>query len=76
MTEYKIVPKRDFGPMGFLINGEYVTSGFVVTDGFCNVMPGATWFRTEEDAQRGIAALEAANGDADTFWKIMRENRA
>lgn len=85
MTRYRIVPKRDFGSgPGFWLPGAgdhgtakygFVKRGFVVTDGIRNVMPGATWFRTVADAFAAIADLEAAKGDADTFWRLVGERR-
>lgn len=71
-----IVPKRDFGSgKGFLINGEWVKSGFVVTDGVANIMPGATWFRTIPEALRGIAVLAQCNNDHLRFWELYREKQ-
>ena len=34
---YRIVPKLDFGRRPFLADGVWVSSGYVVTDGMCNV---------------------------------------
>lgn len=71
--KYRIVPKLDFGPgPGYLIEGEYVKKGFIVTDGICNIMPGATWFRTIEDAEWGIKAYDMAAGDGREFWNILK----
>lgn len=67
-----IVPKRDFGANGFLIKGKIVKSGWIVTDGNCNVMPGATWFRTKQKAKFAIDVLIAVEGDADMFWEIIQ----
>lgn len=69
MTKYRIVPKRDFSRNGFLINGRWVRHGFVVTDGVCNIMPGATWFQTVAEAMEGLGVWLAAKGDAKAFWK-------
>ena len=79
---YRICIKRDFGPgpghwlpgAGNVGTGKYgfVKSGFVVTNGGCNVMPGAAWFRTVESAMRAIRALEETNGEPDAFWEVMR----
>lgn len=82
-TPYRIVPKRDFGSgKGFWLPGVpggvgslsygFVKSGFVVTDGFCNIMPGATWFRTVEEAMEGLATLIEVNFDAKAFWDKVR----
>jgi hypothetical protein len=52
--------------------------GFVVVKGIVNVMPGATWFHTIDDAKKGIAALELAKAIAPSpdkighlFWMLM-----
>jgi len=77
MTTYKyrgftIKPKLDFGRYGFLINGKWVTTGWVVTDGFCNVLAGATWSRTIAGAKNLILAHIESKGNADLFWKIVK----
>ena len=69
---YTVEPKRDFGNQPHLIDGKWVSEGFVVTKGGVNVMPGATWFRTVEDALDGIAAYIVVDGDGDKFWALMR----
>jgi hypothetical protein len=70
-TAFRIKPKRDFGNKKFLINGRYVNSGFVVTDGVCNVMPAATWFETIQQALFAIDCLLAAGSDSALFWKLI-----
>lgn len=67
-----ICPKLDFGGQPHLIKGRSVMSGYVVTDGVCNVMPGACWFETIEQAKHGIDVLIAVRGDSDMFWEIMQ----
>jgi len=68
-----IVPKRDFGQgPGYFIKGRYVKEGWIVTDGNCNVMPGATWFQTIKDARHAIDIFIAVRGDATMFWEIMQ----
>jgi hypothetical protein len=70
--KFKIVIKRDFGSgPGYLINGKWVKSGFVVTRGGCNIMPGATWFQTVEAAMKGIAAYISSE-TSDEFWARVR----
>lgn len=69
---YKIVPKRDFGNSHYLINGVKVTHGWVVTDGVCNVIPGATWARTKEQACHLIDVYLAADKDDTKFWHMLR----
>lgn len=80
-AKYHIVPKRDFGNHAFLIDGEYVKSGFVVTFGTgtykgCNAMPGATWSRDISGAIQMIKVFEKCGGDTpaynnDRFWKLL-----
>lgn len=69
---FHIVPKLDFGTQGFLIKGKWVKSGFVVTDGSCNIMPGATWFQTVLEAKRGIDIFISVKGNADRFWEVIQ----
>lgn len=74
--KYRIVPKRDFGGgNGFWMEGQWVKSGFVVTDGLCNVMPGAAWFRSIRSALVGIDCLEKSAGNSDEFWRLVRANK-
>lgn len=77
-TPYRIVPKRDFGsgPGYWLPNAGphgtgrygYVKHGFVVTDGLCNIMPAAAWFRSIPDAMDALRILIECGGDASMFW--------
>lgn len=48
---------------GHLIDGHMVHHGYVVCDAsrFCNVMPGATWFQTVQEAKDAIDDLIATN---------------
>lgn len=83
--KFRIVPKRDFGSgPGFWLpnagttgtgNYGFVKSGFVVTDGICNIMPGATWFRTVAEAMSAIRIYIEAQGNAAKFWELMRAER-
>lgn len=74
---FKIAPKQDFGPgPGYYIEGEYVKEGYVVVENGCNVMPGATWFRTVERARQGIDDFLAADRDGPRFWEIRRARLA
>lgn len=78
---YRIVPKRDFGSgRGYWLpnagntgTGKYgfVKRGFVVTDGICNVMPGAAWFQTIPEAMRAIR-VHMQTGDTMAFWDLYR----
>ena len=65
--KYYIIPKVDFGNF---VGARPI--GFVVTDGICNVMPAACWFKSIESAETGIKALEMAKGNSDEFWNILR----
>jgi len=70
---WSVVPKRDFGPNGFLIRGEVVRDGFLAIDPQGrNCMPGGTWFRTVRDAKAHIDIYEAVGGDAAMFWRVSR----
>lgn len=78
-TPFRIVPKRDFGPgpgwwlpdAGNTGTGNYghVKRGFIVTDGLCNVMPGACWFRSIPEALQAIETYCGVHGDAQAFWR-------
>lgn len=76
---YVIVPKKDFGPVGYFIGGTYIKEGFIVIHGKghkyagCNAMPGACWFQTIDSAIRGIDILVATMGDTDLFWKRLND---
>ena len=73
MTNYQIVPKLDFGLYGYW-NPETRRNekiGFVVTDGICNIIPGACWFRTEEEANIGIEAHKIT-GDTKEWHVVYR----
>lgn len=81
---YNIKRKLDF-PMP-LADSEPEKVGYVVTKGGCNIMPGAAWFKTVAEAQKGIAAFVLANRirplgvcaattvpkiDGELFWMLM-----
>ena len=70
---FEIAPKLDFGKVGHYIGGKYIKTGHVVTDGFCNVLPGATWARTPSQARDLIDAHIESQGDAETFWGIVKK---
>lgn len=69
---YCIVPKRDFGTTGHLINGRSVKKGWVVIRNSCNAMPGATWFLTIAKAKAAINVLLDVHGNVQRFWEIMQ----
>lgn len=75
MAKYKVEVKRDFGGQVWLVNGKYVNTGFVVTDGICNIMPGAAWFSTIEQALFALKILVEVNFDAPKFWEVYRARR-
>lgn len=80
---FVIAPKRDFGSTGYFIDGKYVKKGYLVLDGkgTCNILPGATWFKTVKEAKSGIDTYIAVGGtpngesSEDTgklFWLLNR----
>lgn len=74
---YTIKPKLDFGPgRGHYIKGRYVKEGWVVTKGGANVLPGATWGETTDDAMRLLHCYIAAGEESDIggrrFWSLVR----
>lgn len=70
---YRIVPKRDFG------TGQKHQHGWVVTKGACNILPGATWARSMDEAKKLLNCFIAAGGDelgetrevAQRFWAFV-----
>lgn len=75
--KYQIKVKRDFGPRGWYDSKTRSNrrDGFVVTDGICNIIPGACWFSTIEDAMIGIKAHMAV-GDTMAWhdeYKRLKE---
>ena len=73
---FRIERKRDFGRFGFLIDGKCVKTGYVITDGICNILPGATWSQTIEGAVDLIDAFITSAGDSDVFWKLVRAQQS
>ena len=81
---FTIEPKRDFGPSGFFLDGRFTKIGYVVVKDGCNAMPGATWFRSIEDAKDAIDVLiEVGGADiwqrpaaySKRFWERMDARR-
>lgn len=71
--KYRIRIKRDFGPYGWYDSKTRTNrrDGFVVTQGECNCIPGAGWFKTIEDAFVGIQA-HMKTGDTMDFHTEYR----
>lgn len=70
---FEIVPKLDFGTHGYIDGkGRVIKAGFVVCQGDCNIMPGATWFETIKEAKNGIDVYIKVEGNADKFWEVMQ----
>lgn len=65
--KYTIKPKRDFDFSGFLIDGTWVTAGWVVVKDGCLATPGAGWDTTLAGARRTVGKLMIAKGDPDVF---------
>lgn len=72
---YIIKPKRDFGGSPFYVNGNQYSRGYVVTDGSCNVMPGATWSESIIGAKALIDCLIESKETGRDFWDILRETQ-
>lgn len=74
MTKYQIRVKRDWGRYGWY-DAKTRTNrrdGFVVTDGSCNIIPGAGWFETIEEAMVGIEAHRIA-GDTAAWHGVYKQ---
>ncbi len=71
--KYKIKIKRDFGKYGYYNSqtrkNEF--TGFVVTKGGANVIPGAGWFNTISDAILGCK-IHSITGDNMYFHTLYR----
>lgn len=72
---HEIKPKRDFGETGYFIDGKYVKKGWNVVKDGCNIMPGATWFQTVQEAKESIDLLIAVKGNAEEFWRRVDDDR-
>ncbi len=71
----EIVPKKDFWIHPYEDCGGICKKGYIVTDGFCNVMPGAAWAKSILEAKSMVDALIEANGDSTQFWALLRERQ-
>lgn len=68
---YTIVTKQDWGKSrGHYIDGFYVRTGYIVTDGICNIVPGAGWFQTPSKARTWIDDA-IARGDIEDKRKVQ-----
>jgi len=41
-------------------------------EGGCNIAPGATYFKSREDALQAIDILKVVDGDGQKFWHLLR----
>ncbi|MFS0841306.1 hypothetical protein [Paenibacillus sp. 1P03SA] len=67
---YTIKPKLDFGKLHWIVRGNDIRRGYVVTDGIVNVMPGATWFCSTIEARVAIETLIEAKETGSDFWEL------
>lgn len=72
---YQIKPKLDFGGQSYQGAGYVHSKGYVVTDGCCNVMPGATWSHDIVGAKVMIDTLIEAQETGNKFWDLLREKQ-
>lgn len=72
---FQIVPKRDFWVHPYEDSGGTCKKGYIITDGFCNVMPGATWAHSVIEAKAMVDAVIEAEGSSDRFWVLLRERQ-
>lgn len=70
--EYSIVPKRDFGKIGFYDadTRSNISAGWIVTKGGMLATPGAGWYKTLEEAKVGLNLLVASKGDVEVFHAL------
>lgn len=73
-ANFEIVAKRDFGKIGFYDakSRTNLREGWVVTERGANVMPGATWAHTQDEAMLMIDCYVAADRDGSRFWHMLR----
>lgn len=69
--DYVIAPKLDMGKTPWIISGATVDHGYVVTQEHINIIPGAAWFVTVENAFRAIDSWIESKSDIDLFWKLF-----
>lgn len=69
---FNIVPKRDFWIQPFQNCGGTYKKGYVITDGFCNIMPAATWAHSIIEAKAMIDVFIEADSNSDKFWELLR----
>lgn len=72
---YHIVPKRDFGNSPFQSAGCIFSKGYIITDGYCNMMPGASWSHDVIGAKVMIDILIEAKESGKDFWDLLREKQ-
>ena len=71
-----VKPKLDFGSPE--LNTAYVQEGCpeahgrVVVEKGCNVLPGATWAKSREEALTLIDVFLAADRNGQKFWHLLR----
>ena len=72
IEEYSIVPKRDFGKLGFYDarTRSNISAGWIVKKGGCNAIPGAGWYKTLDEAVVGLNLLIASKGEAEVFHAL------
>lgn len=68
---YLIEPVHHAFP--YFHNGDFHWSGWVVTRNHINMVPGAVWFMSADEARMAVDCLDEAKGDANHFWHLMRE---
>ena len=70
---FDIVAKRDFGANMYYDQGFYHRDGFIVSKGSINMIPGAGWFRTVEDAKEAadISLIVGEQGFNEAYAKLQ-----
>lgn len=69
---FEIVAKRDFGASMYYDQGFYQRDGFIVSKGMTNMIPGAGWFSSLEQAKEAadILAVVGEAGFNEAFAKL------
>jgi hypothetical protein len=74
LGDFTIKAKKDFGQYGYYDSKTRtnINAGWVIVKDHCNIMPGATWARTQDEALHMINCFIAVGEDAQKFWGLLR----
>lgn len=73
---YTIQQKLDMGSTPWQSNGNIYRKGYIVVKNGALAMPGGAWFSSVIEAMASIDIFIKANGDAQKFWSLLREQQS